>query len=88
MAQVLPKGTEEALNPQPLPPGYAINVYVTTEIANDLESMNKVTANIMRKLGCGGCHSGRLLHFKTLEDYVVDPATLDVHAVTPQQFRG
>jgi hypothetical protein len=88
MVKVVTKGDEVALNPQPLPPGDVINVYVTPEIANDLESMNKVTANILRKLGCGGCHSGRLLHFKTLQDYVVDPATLDVHAATPQQFRG
>jgi hypothetical protein len=70
MAQGQSKNQEAGINPQPLPPGEIISVYVTPEIASDLESMNKVTANILRKLGCGGCHSGRLLHFKTLQDWM------------------
>jgi hypothetical protein len=69
------------LNPQPLPPGDVVRVYVTREIAYDLHKMNRVTANVLNKLGCGGCHSGRFLDFKIIEDYVINPATLEAEEV-------
>ena len=39
------------------------------------------TADVLGKLGCPGCHSGRVLDFVTLDEFVVDPATLDVSSV-------
>ncbi|MBC5782290.1 hypothetical protein H8N03_04995 [Ramlibacter sp. USB13] len=71
------------LNPQPLPPGDRVRVFVNHDIAFDLQKMNKITANVLGKLGCGGCHSGRILEFVTLRDFVVNPRTLDV-----QEFAG
>ena len=60
------------LNPQPLPPRDVVRVYVPTKVAYDLESMQKVTAQVLDRLGCGGCHSGRVIDFRTLEQFVVN----------------
>jgi hypothetical protein len=51
---------------------------VNREIAYDLGKMNRITAAVLGKLGCGGCHSGRILLFETIEDFVVNPKTLEV----------
>jgi len=59
------------LNPQPLPPRDAVRVYVPTKVAYDLESMQKVTRSVLERLGCGQCHSGRILDFQTLDNFVV-----------------
>lgn len=76
------------LNPQPLPPrAERVRIFVPNEVAFDLKKMNKITASVLDKLGCGGCHSGRILDFVTLQDFVVNPKTLDVHEfVGPQGF--
>jgi hypothetical protein len=67
------------LNPQPLPPrSDRIRVFVPHEAAYDLQKMNKITASVLAKLGCGGCHSGRILDFVSLHDFVVHPKTLEV----------
>jgi hypothetical protein len=74
------------INPQPLPPSSSrVRVYVPHDVAYSMEKMNQVTASVLGKLGCGGCHSGRVLDFVTLQDFVVNPATLDVQAVQVQQ---
>jgi hypothetical protein len=75
------------LNPQPLPPGGGqhVRVYVPADVTYDLAKMQKVTANVLGRLGCGGCHSGRILDFVTLQDYVVHPQTLEVQPVTTPQ---
>jgi hypothetical protein len=75
------------LNPQPLPPrGDRVRIFVPTEVAFDLKKMNKVTAQVLGRLGCEGCHSGRFLDFITLQDFVVNPQTLDVREIGPQGF--
>jgi hypothetical protein len=66
------------LNPQPLPPGRSIRIYVTREVAYDLDKMQRVTANVLNKVGCPTCHSGRYLDFQIVEDFVVNPDTLEV----------
>ncbi|MGB9376999.1 MAG: hypothetical protein WCB04_05725 [Mycobacteriales bacterium] len=66
------------LNPQPLPP---VRVHVTRDVAFDLDKMQRVTATVLGKLGCGGCHSGRILEFIHLEEFVVDPKSLKVSEV-------
>jgi hypothetical protein len=59
------------LNPQPLPPRAVVRVFVPTKVTYDLESMQKVTRSVLERLGCGQCHSGRILDFQTLDDFVV-----------------
>jgi hypothetical protein len=63
------------LNPQPLPP---VRIHVTSEIAYDLKKMQEVTAEVLNRLGCGNCHSGRILDFVNLDEFVVNPETLQV----------
>jgi hypothetical protein len=70
------------LNPQPLPPrGDRVRIFVPRDVSFDLEKMNKITAVVLSKIGCGGCHSGRILDFMALEDFVVNPDTLEVQEV-------
>ena len=68
-----------ALNPQPLPP--KVRVMLTRDVAYDLKKMQKVTASLLDRLGCGGCHSGHLLEFLVIQDFVVNPKTLEVQEV-------
>jgi hypothetical protein len=71
------------LNPQPLPPsgGDRVRVFLTRDVAFDLQKMQRVTANVLHRIGCGGCHSGRLLEFVTIENFVVNPKTLDLQEI-------
>ena len=72
------------INPQPLPPGGdRVRIYISSDTAFDLKKMNKVTANVLGRLGCGGCHSGRILDFVVLQDFVVNPQTLEVQELGP-----
>ncbi len=66
------------LNPQPLPPRESVRIYVSREVTYDLGKMAKITASVLERLGCPGCHSGRFLDFRTIEDFVVNPKTLEV----------
>jgi hypothetical protein len=68
------------LNPQPLPPvSERVRVYVPHDAAYNLDKMHKITATVLGKLGCGGCHSGRILDFVTLNEFIIHPKTLEVH---------
>jgi hypothetical protein len=71
---------EVALNPQPLPPK-AIRVLLTRDVAYDLGKMQKVTASVLGRLGCGGCHSGHMLEFHVIQDFVVNPKTMEVEEI-------
>jgi hypothetical protein len=59
------------LNPQPLPPRDVVRVFVPTKVMYDLGAMQKVTASVLDRLGCGQCHSGRILDFQSLDNFVV-----------------
>jgi hypothetical protein len=65
-----------ALNPQPLPP--KVRIMLTRDVAYDLGKMQKVTASVLNRLGCGGCHSGHILEYLVVQNFVVNPKTLDV----------
>jgi hypothetical protein len=70
------------LNPQPLPPfADRVRVHVPQAALYDLAKMNKITANVLGRLGCGGCHSGRILDYVALDEFVVNPVTLEPHEV-------
>jgi len=64
------------LNPQPLPP--RVRVFVPRDATYDLGKMQKITETVLGRLGCEGCHSGHVLDYWTLTDFVVDPETLEV----------
>jgi len=70
-------------DPIPLAP---VNIYVTHDIAFDLGKMTKITAQILGRLGCEACHSGRILHFHTLQDFIVNPKTLAVEEFSAGMF--
>ena len=69
------------LNPQPLPPRGSVQVYVNGDVLYNLEKMQKITAEILGRLGCGGCHSGHVLDFQHLQEFVVNPQTLEVEEI-------
>jgi hypothetical protein len=48
--------------------------------------MTVITEKVLGRLGCGGCHSGRILNFHTLEDFVVNPKTLEVEEFAGARF--
>ena len=54
---------------------------MTRDVAFNLEKMEKITRTVLGKLGCDGCHSGRVLDFHVIEDFVVNPKTLDVSEI-------
>jgi hypothetical protein len=74
------------LNPQPLPPSGRVRVYVSRDVAFDLGKMGRVTANVLNRLGCTGCHSGRVLEFVTMEDFVINSKTLEAQEVVAPAF--
>ena len=73
------------LNPQPLPPG-RIRIQVPSKALYDLDSMQKITAQVLAKLGCGECHSGRILDFTELSQFVVNPESLEVSELPGMRF--
>jgi hypothetical protein len=68
------------LNPQPLPPRDVVRVFVPSRVAYNLEAMQKVTASVLDRLGCGQCHSGRILDFQSLDNFVVGE-NLEIHEI-------
>ena len=56
-----------------------VNIYVTRDVAFNIEKMFQVTKTVLGRLGCDQCHSGRILDFHIIEDFVVNPKSLDVH---------
>lgn len=67
--------------PQDPVPMRPVNIFVSREVAFDLDKMRKITEKVLGRLGCGSCHSGRILNFHTLEDFVVNAKTLDIEEV-------
>ena len=71
--------------PQDPVPIRRVNVYVPREVAFDFDKMTRVTKEVLGRLGCEGCHSGRLIDFLIIEDFVVN-AKLQVQEVAPRSF--
>jgi hypothetical protein len=69
------------LNPQPIPPGRAVNVTVPAEVAFDLEKTQAVLAAVMDRVGCPTCTSGIDIRFKLEENFVVDRETGSVRPI-------
>lgn len=67
-------------DPVPIRP---VTVYLPRDIAYDLKKMTRITESVLGRLGCGACHSGRILHYHILEDFIVNPKTLEVEEIAP-----
>ena len=59
-------------------PGAGMNIYVTRHVAFNLDKMSQITKDVLGKLGCDQCHSGRILDFHIIEDFVVNSMSLEV----------
>ena len=70
--------TRDQQLPQDPIPIRRVNIFVTRDVAFNLEKLNKITAQVLGKLGCDGCHSGRILDYHIIEDFVVNPKSLEV----------
>lgn len=57
-----------------------VNVDVPLNISHQKAKMDQVMANVLKHLGCGGCHSGWDIRFRHLRDLAVDAKTLAVNA--------
>ena len=74
------------MNPIQLPqdpvPLRRVTVYVPRDVAFILDKMTEVTKKVLGRLGCEGCHSGRLIDFLIMEDFVVN-SQLEVQDLLP-----
>jgi hypothetical protein len=74
------------MNPIQLPqdpvPLRRVTVYVPRDVAFNLDKMNEVTKKVLGRLGCDSCHSGRLIDFLIMEDFVVN-SQLEVQDLLP-----
>ena len=58
------------LNPQPLPPGY-VRVTAPVAVLGDLKAFQKAQAEVLRQIGCPGCHSGARLIWQEFSEFEV-----------------
>ncbi len=75
-----------AMSTQDPVPVNRVRVYVTREVNFNFEKMQQVLRNILGRLGCEACHSGRIIDFHIIEDFVVNPKSLEVTEL-PGGFR-
>jgi hypothetical protein len=55
-----------------------VRVVVPAKVAFNLAQMNKLTAEILARLGCPGCHSGHDIRFDIASEFLVDE-NLGIH---------
>jgi len=72
------------LNPQPLPPGFALRISAPASVLNNLEIFQKAQAGVLEHAGCRTCTSGLNLFWQTFTDVVVNEAG-EVRPVAPGQ---
>lgn len=58
-----------------------VRIYITPDVDSDLKKLEEITRKVLGKLGCDGCHSGRILDFIRMQDFVVNPKTLEIQEV-------
>jgi hypothetical protein len=59
------------------PASQRVTVHITREMAFDFKKMTQITKSVLGKLGCDGCHSGRVIDWVIINDFVVNPKTLE-----------
>lgn len=52
--------------------GQTVRVSIPVSLTHNLEAMHRVTANVLKELGCGGCHSGYDIRYDVLREFVAD----------------
>ena len=67
----MPTPSKVTVDSNPMP-GRIVRVAVPTKVFHDLDSMQKVTASILGRLGCAGCHSGWDIRFGTARSFAID----------------
>jgi hypothetical protein len=60
---------------------HPVRVSLPARAAYDIEAFNKVVVSLAGRLGCDHCLSGAACFFELERDFVVDPATFDVHGL-------
>lgn len=55
-----------------------VTVVVPNKGVDNLAAVQKVVANTLNRLGCGGCLSGLDIRFRHLGDLTVNPKTLEL----------
>ena len=61
------------VSPKPEPPQLpVIRIRVPARMAYDLDSMTKITANMVKELGCEPCHSGYDIRFEMISRYTIN----------------
>lgn len=58
-----------------------VTVHVPREVAYNFDKMTQLTKSVLGKLGCDGCHSGRVIDWVIIQDFVVNPKTLQAEEV-------
>jgi hypothetical protein len=54
--------------------GSQVDILLPGRVDGDLESIERVTRDVLGRLGCPGCHSGFDLRFRILEETMKQPA--------------
>jgi len=52
--------------------GNPVRVTIPAKVANDLKSMQRITASVLGQLGCEGCHSGFDIRYDVVREFVVN----------------
>ena len=67
----MPITSQVAIDTLPFP-DRVVRVAVPAKVAFHLESMHKVTASVLGRLGCPACHSGWDIRFDIFRSFAVD----------------
>ena len=70
---------------RPAGPATTVTVHLGSDKIANIDSVSKIVASTLGKLGCPGCFSGFDIRFNHLHDLVVNPRTLEVDV---PQFGG
>ncbi len=62
---------------------HTVTIAVPVGVGNDIDKLNKVTREILGRLGCDGCHSGYDFRFVIERDFRVNPA-LEIQEFSPR----
>ena len=55
-----------------------VTISIPPRGVDNLEAVQKVVANALGRLGCGGCFSGFDIRLTQIRSLIVDPRSLDV----------
>ena len=55
-----------------------VTVHIPPRGVDNLAAVQKVVANTLGRLGCGGCFSGFDIRLTQINELIVDPRSLDV----------